>query len=198
MTKKLASKLEDYKAPWEVDSDGKDVPEDEQTVDPAKLKKYLYGLLTDKDRLQNTVTSVTEERDSVKQQLDAKTREGEGDEQKRQREHDEALAKAKAEGALEAAKLRAALKVKGITPEQAEKLASRLKGEKPEDFEEDANALAEDFGIGKATDDGDDGDEPITPATRPKRLRSAGDPTDRGGDLPASDAETVNKTFPRR
>lgn len=201
MTKKLASKLEDYKAPWEINkATGEDIPEDEQEVDKAALKKYLYGLLGDKDRLQTTVATVTGERDTLQQTLDAKTREGEDDEQKRKREHDDAVKAAKAEGDLAKLKYDVALDIEGITPAQAKRLAARLTGTTQEELEEDAKGLVEDFGIGKkASDDGDEGDEGGQPAGRPQKLRAAGDPKPNDRDAaPATDPESINKLFPRR
>jgi hypothetical protein len=44
-------KFEDWKAPWEL-KDGVAVPEDEQVVDKAQLKKHLYNVLTDKEKAQ--------------------------------------------------------------------------------------------------------------------------------------------------
>lgn len=45
-------KFEDYKAPWELDKDGKPVDADKQVTDPEKLKKHLYNVLTDKEKAQ--------------------------------------------------------------------------------------------------------------------------------------------------
>ena len=45
-------KFEDYKAPWELDKDGKAVDADKQVTDPEKLKKHLYNVLTDKEKAQ--------------------------------------------------------------------------------------------------------------------------------------------------
>lgn len=200
MTKKLASKLEDYKAPWEINkTTGEDIPEDEQEVDKAALKKYLFGLLGDKDRLQTTVATVTAERDTLKTQLDEKTREGEDDEQKRKREHDDAVKAAKAEGDLAALRYEVALEVDGITPAQAKRLAKRLTGTTRDELEEDAKGLVEDFGIGKASEEPGEGDEAGPPAGRPRKLRASGDPKPNERDAaPATDAESINKLFPRR
>jgi hypothetical protein len=188
-------KFEDYKAPWEVNSDGEDIPEDEQQLDPAKLKKFLHGLLGDKARLQTTVTTVTGERDDLKTQLDAKTREGEGDEQKRQREHDDAVKAAGAAGDLKALKLEVALDIEGITPKQAKRLAARLTGNTREELESDAEGLVEDFGLGKAASKEDE--EPAQPGGKPRRLRAAGDPDPDTKDAPPADMKSVNELFPR-
>jgi hypothetical protein len=57
-------KFEDYKAPWEVDTTGNPVAADEQVLDPAKLKKHLWNILSDKEKAQiardTNATKVTE------------------------------------------------------------------------------------------------------------------------------------------
>jgi hypothetical protein len=57
-------KFEEYKAPWEVDTTGSPVEADSQTLDPVKLKKYIWNLLSDKDKAQvardTNATKVTE------------------------------------------------------------------------------------------------------------------------------------------
>lgn len=45
-------KFEDFKAPWEVDKDGKPIPVEDQKPDPAVLKKHLYNVLSDKEKAQ--------------------------------------------------------------------------------------------------------------------------------------------------
>lgn len=200
MSKTTLPKFEDYKAPWEIDSTGAAIPEDEQKLDPARLKKFLHGLLSDKERLQTTVETVTAERDDVKGKLDAKAREGESDDAKSKREREEAIAAAEKKGSLAALKLEVALDIDGITPAQAKRLAKRLTGETQEELEADAKAIAEDFGLGKkdeSKDDDDKGDDKVVPG-RPRAPRAAGDPEPNQANLPASDADTVNKLFPRR
>lgn len=198
-------KLEDYKAPWEVDSTGADVPDEEQTVDKGRLKKYLHGLLTDKDRLQTTVTTVTSERDAAKAAADEKAREGETADQAAKRETEKAIADARAEGGLEALKLEVALDIEGITPKQAKRLAKRLSGKTREELAEDAEGLVEDFEIGKKVeapsdeDENETEDDPVAQAARrPTRLRAAGDPDPTATDLPAADRKTTDELFPRR
>jgi len=45
-------KFEEFKAPWEIDSAGNPIEADKQEVDPEKLKKHLWNLLSDKDKAQ--------------------------------------------------------------------------------------------------------------------------------------------------
>ncbi len=58
-TQKLP-KFEEWKAQWEVDAEGKDIPEDEQQFDAARAKKLIYDLLSDKHRAQDQVFELTE------------------------------------------------------------------------------------------------------------------------------------------
>lgn len=197
---KLA-KLEDYKAPWEVNSEGADVPDDEQVIDKTKLKKYLHGLLSDKDRLQTTVTTVTGERDELQTKLTDAVKKTENDEQRQERERQEALDAAKASGGLEALKLDVALDIEGITPKQAKTLAKSLAGKDRAELVAHAESLVELFGIGKPKANEDEGHEEelqAAPTGRPRTPRAAGDPEPMTPALPKSDAKTVNEVFPRR
>lgn len=168
---KLA-KFEDWKAPWEVDlKEG-----DEPTFDFEKGKKYLYNVLSDKEKLQGQIETLTTERDTLKAEKDAKDREGESELQKAQRERDEAIERANksSETSVETLKLRVALR-KGLTEVQAK----RLVGSTEEELEADADELLESFGgSGKSGEGEGEEDEPgETPVTRPqRRLSNAGDP----------------------
>lgn len=202
MSKKLPV-FEDYKAPWEVDSSGNAIPEDEQQLDPALLKKKLYDVLTDRQRLVGERDTIQTELSQVKTDLDAARRKDEGADEKAKREAQEALDAAKAEGGLEALKLDVALDIEGITPKQAKRLAKRLTGKTREELVEDANGLVEDFGLGGKTDNGtsdeDEGQAPeATTASRPQRLRAGGDPAPNAAALPAATADKVDELFPRR
>lgn len=201
MSKKTLVKFEDWKAPWEVDSDGKDVPEADQKVDPARLKKHLYNLEADKVRLQDTVDTVTGERDEAKTKLTEKLRESESDDEKRKREHREAIEAARKEGETAgtsaALALEVALDIDGITAKQAKTLARTLRGKDRAELESHAKALVEDFGIVSKSEGEGEGDEQ-SPARRPVRPRASGDPAPNSGDLPPADVKTVNELFPRR
>lgn len=195
------AKLEDWKAPWEVDSTGTELPEEDQKIDPARLKKYLHGLLSDKERLQTTVTTVTGERDELKTKADEAARKGETDEAKAKREAQDALKAAEAKGGLAALKLDVALDVEGITPAQAKTLAKSLSGETREALEEHAKELSQAFNIGKAAkaDDEDEDDDLKVVATRPRRPKASADPEPDTSDvLDVDDLASINKHFPRR
>jgi hypothetical protein len=84
-------KFEDWKAPWEVDSAGNPIEADKQEVDAEKLKKHLYNVLTDKEKAQTArdtalqqIGTLTTERDSLKQAVEAKADEGKTELQKLQ------------------------------------------------------------------------------------------------------------------
>lgn len=186
-------KFEDYLAPWEVGDDGKPVPEDDQAIDKGRLKKYLYGLLTDKSRLQTTVTEVTTERDTLKSKVDEIARKDESETERLKRELAEAQAtanKSTEESAeMRALRLEVALE-KGLTVVQAR----RLVGQTKEEMEADADALVESFGgSGKSGED----DSERLPSGRPqRRLVSAGGPgADDSEDIPLDKALDL---IPRR
>lgn len=155
-------KLEEYRAPWETEA-GEDAE-----IDKGKLKKYIHGLLTDKDRLQATVTEITTERDTLKTEKDAAAREGESETDRLKRENDELKAAAgKApEKDLEIMRLNVALE-KGLSKVQAK----RLVGNTEEELAADADALMQEFG-GSGNTDGDEG----VPRSQPRKLINPGDP----------------------
>lgn len=70
-------KFEDYKAPWEVDTTGNPVAVEDQELDPAKLKKHLWNILSDKEKAQvardTNATKVTELTTKVTELEKAKT-----------------------------------------------------------------------------------------------------------------------------
>jgi hypothetical protein len=184
-------KFEDYKAPWEIDlKEG-----DEPTFDFEKGKKYLYGVLSDKEKAQKErddvkaeLSTVTTERDTLKSEKEAKAREGETEVQRLTRERDEARenerkareAKPK-EGEKTAAELRLEVALDmGLTAVQAK----RLQGNTKEELEADAKDLLDSFGAsGETGDEDEDGGD--GPRTRPTRqLRNPADPQNgKGGEL---------------
>lgn len=161
-------KLDDWNAPWELDENGNVLAEEEQQLDPVKLKKYLHGLLTDKERLQTTVTEVTTKRDELQGQIDEQARKGESDVERLQRELREANERADKAGqtSIETLKLRVALR-KGLSEVQAK----RLVGTTEDELEADADELVESFG-----GNGKEGEGEPAPRRQPKRLSNSGDP----------------------
>ena len=84
-------KFEDFKAPWELDSAGNAIEADKQEVDPEKLKKHLWNVLSDKEKAQTArdtalaqVGTLTTERDTLKSAADSKADEGKTELQKLQ------------------------------------------------------------------------------------------------------------------
>lgn len=178
---KLAEKIEDWQAPWETETG-------ENEIDKGRLKRYLYGLLKDKERLQESVTEITGERDELKKAADEKAREGESEADRLKREKQELeqqLAK-KSTDSVEVLKLRVALK-KGLTEVQAR----RLVGTNEEELEADADELVASFGgSGKSGEGDNDGDDKVDPPKRqPRRRSNPGDPNpEAGSDISLEDA----------
>lgn len=196
------AKLEEYKAPWEVDSTGAEIPEESQQVDKAALKRYLHGVLSDKARLQTTVATVTGERDTLKTEADKASRANEDDAAKVERERQEAITAAKAEGGLPALKLDVALDVEGITAKQAKTLAKSLSGQTREELVASAEELVEAFGLVRpAAGEGDGEDaaeEPRVVPGRPRVARANGDPNPTAKALPdPKDPAAMAAAFPR-
>lgn len=195
--------FEKFLAPWEVDADGKKLDEPAE-VDAGKLKKYLYNLLTDKEKLQETVADKDSEIANTKETLATVQREHETKDQaaaREQKERDAEFEKLRKEGEqrrkIEA--IEDAFAKEGITPAQAKKLAKRVQGDE-KDWVADAKELVEDgFKVGTTTvvktDDGDDGDDL---RTRPHQVRRAdGEPVvEVSSNKKKSVADEVNAAIP--
>lgn len=175
---KLPEKIEDWNAPWESDTG-------ESEVDKGRLKRYLFGLLKDKERLQETVTTVTTERDTLKQEADEKAREGETevDRLKREKKELEDRLAQTPDKSADVLRLEVALE-KGLTAVQAKRLVGATKDE----LEADAEELIASFGGTGKSGDGDE-EENDPPRREPKRRRNPGDPDpDAGADVKLEDA----------
>jgi hypothetical protein len=143
---KLPDDIKDWTAPWETATG-------ETEIDKDKLKRYLFALLGDKQKLQESVAAVTTERDGLKQAAEDKAREGETETQRLQRELKEVqdkLAAKPAGGAddLETMKLRVALN-KGLKEGDVKRLIGATEAE----LLADADELLKSFGQGGKTDD---------------------------------------------
>ena len=174
-------KIEDWKAPWETDlTEGEDP---KSKLDLDKLKRYVHGVLGDKERIKGEIESVTAERDTLKAEKDAKAREGESELDRLTRERDELKVKAaKAdEPDLEKLKLQVAIK-KGLTETQMK----RLVGTTLEEMSADADVLLAEWNpAAKKDDDGNEDD----PSTQPKSgLRNPADPNPSEGRFDAEKA----------
>lgn len=169
--KKPLPKFEDYKAPWEVNSDGSDVPEDEQEVDTVSLKKYLHNLLSDKDRLQGTIVTLTSERDEAQEKVKEIERKDESELDRIKRENAELQKKIdeKPPGDdVEKLRLEAALEA-GLPRKHIGRLNRDLTT--LDELIEDANELKASFGGNSDTPD-----DTETPRGRARQVRTSGDP----------------------
>jgi hypothetical protein len=167
---KLPEKIEDWLAPWETATG-------ENEIDKAKLKRYLFGLLGDKEKLQERLTESNTERDELKKAADDKAREGETETQRLAREKKELedrLAEASKGGdsADELLRLRVALK-KGLN----ENDVKRLIGKTEDELLKDADELLKSFGRGGNSEEGEGGDEGGDGVRRvPRGNHNPGDP----------------------
>jgi hypothetical protein len=181
------TKLEDYKPPWEEKGD---------EYDPEKGKSFIHYLLRTKaeaedalDESKASLTTITQERDALKGEKEAKVREGESETDRLKRERDEAVARAEAAekdkgGAKTLAEIRFEVALeKGLTKAQVKRLDQSLT--KKEDIEADADELLESWGGSGESGDGAEDTDTSTPRTGPKRpLRNNADP---GGEDAAFD-----------
>lgn len=185
--KPFPKKVDDWKAPWELDPEtGEELPEDQRQIDPARLKNYLFGLLTDKLSLQTRVDAgsqkVEELERSIAEAPDAAALTALQTQLAEARQAAEA-AKNNPNNAL-ALKYEIALE-KGLTKAQAR----RLVGETREDIESDAEELVKDLGVRQQQQDPAGGNEdgtrqqPRTAFTNPADPNPGAD----SGKLPSPD-----------
>lgn len=172
---KLPEKVEDWTAPWETATG-------ETEIDKDKLKRYLFNLLGDKEKLQERLTESNTERDELKQAAEKAAREGETAEQRLEREKKElqtALDNASKGGDQgdELLRLRVALK-KGLN----ENDVKRLVGTTEEELLADADELLKSFGRGGKSEEGEGGEQGGDGVRRvPRTPFNAGDPNPGAG-----------------
>jgi len=177
---KLGS-YEDFKAPWESEA-GTDTE-----IDKPKLKRLIFNLKLDHAKSRDTsedlkaeVKTVEDERDEAKNQAaDAAG----GDAQKTidalQKKLDDAVAE---RDALKSEKDLAELRkeVLGDFETQNPKAAKYVVGTTKEELEESLEAVKEDFGItdepGEGDEESEDEEGKVELRTRPRTLRTPGDP----------------------
>lgn len=165
-------KLEDWKAPWEVDLKEGDDPK--EAIDLDKLKRYVHGVLGDKERTQAERDTIKTERDTLKAEKDAAARKDESDVDRLTRERDEALEKARKAGetSIETIRLQVALD-KGLTKTQAK----RLVGSTKEELEADADEILTEWGNPASSGDSEEeGDDTLLRKAPVGQARTAGDP----------------------
>jgi len=173
---KLPEDVKDWTAPWETATG-------ETEIDKDKLKRYLFNLLGDKEKLQERLTESNTERDTLKTEAEAKAREGETAEQKLARENAElkAAVEAATKGdGSDLAKTNLRLEVaieKGLNKDQLK----RLIGSTKEELLADADELLKSFGSQGKSEEGDG--EPDNGGLRrvPKGTFNGGDPNPGAG-----------------
>lgn len=150
---KLPDDVKDWTAPWETATG-------ETEIDKDKLKRYLFNLLGDKEKLQERLTESNTERDELKSKAEAAAREGETNEQKLERELKElkAVVEGTAKGGdTDVTKENLRLKVaveKGLNKDQLK----RLIGNTEEELLADADELLKSFGSTGKTEEGEGGE----------------------------------------
>jgi hypothetical protein len=173
---KLPDSVDDWNAPWETATG-------ETEIDKPKLKRYLFGILGDKQKLQESVAAKDTEIGELKKAADEKAREGETETQKLEREKKEletklANASKGDDSSAEVLRLTVALD-KGLTKDQAK----RLIGTTEDELSKDADELLASFGAGGKTDPEDDPDGAGARRT-PKGKHNPGDPKpEEGADI---------------
>lgn len=142
-------KLEEFLLPWEKDKDGKKLDEPAE-IDVERLRKYVYGVLTDKENAQAARDEAVVAKEGVENELAELRRQNETDEQRRKREQEERDAEFERmkKEAAERRKVEALedhFKDKGITSARAKRLAKRIGPEVDEkDWITEAEELVED------------------------------------------------------
>jgi hypothetical protein len=191
---KLPEKVEDWKAPWETETG-------ETEIDKDRLKRYLFGVLGDKEKLQERLsesetksTELEKENGNLKKQVETKSREGETEVDKLKREVEElkkgGTDKKSDVDPLEVLKLRVAVE-KGLNKGQLK----RLIGSNEAELLADADELLQTFGSGGKTD-GDEGEGDGNDARRtPKGKHNPGDPNPKAG--PEVDVKKALDSIPR-
>lgn len=135
--------FENFQAPWET-------PAGEVEIDKAKLKKYLFNVVSDKAKAQDARDEFAEKVTKAEQELEtAKSEAAKGDPEGKIAGLEKKLAKAQDEAksaqlTLDRYEVAAD---KGLTPKQAK----YLQGEDREALEKSAESILEDFGVQKST-----------------------------------------------
>lgn len=169
---KLPEKVEDWTAPWETATG-------ETEIDKPKLKRYLYGLLGDKEKLQERLTTTSDERDVLKKTAEDAARQGETNEQKLARENAELKAAVDAatkgggdETTKENLRLTVAIE-KGLNKDQLKRLIGNTKDE----LMKDADELLASYGSQGKSEEGEGGEAGGDGVRRvPRGNFNAGDP----------------------
>lgn len=171
-------KLEEFLLPHEHDGDGKKLDEPKE-LDIEQLRKWVYGLLTDKEEAQTARSTAETERDAVKADLENLQRQNESDEERRtreQKERDAEVDRLRAES-TERRKIEALEEAFPDAPAgRLKRLAKRVTGDE-KNWVDDAKELVEDgFKLSdkKAEDPSPADEETDDVSSKPRVRRSDG------------------------
>lgn len=182
---KLPDKVEDWTAPWETATG-------ETEIDKDKLKRYLFNLLGDKEKLQERLTESNTERDELKKAADEAARKGETNEQRLEREKKELQSQLDAatkgggdDQVKENLRLTVAVE-KGLNKDQLKRLIGNTK----EELLADADELLKSFGSAGKSEEGEGGEQGGDGVRRvPRGTFNGGDPNPgAGAEVSVSDA----------
>lgn len=181
--------FDEFRAPWET-ADGS-----EAEIDKAKLRRFIYNLMSDKAKAQDARDEVNEALETAKSDLEeAQAEAASANGEEAQKKIDRLQAKVdsltserdKLVSANEARELRA--EVLGDFEREHPKAAKYVQGETREELEASLEAVKEDFGITESDgdeDEDDDDEPPVRTAPRRKGLRNSADPDNgKGADEP--------------
>lgn len=171
-------KLEEFLLPHEIGEDGKKLETPEE-IDVEKLRKYVYGVLTDKEEAQEARDAAVTDKAAVQKDLDDLRTKNETDEERRVREQtqrDQEIAdlRKKDQDRAKVEAIEDHFKDKGITSARAKKLAKLVTGDDEKAWTSQADELVEDgFRISdkaaeQVDETGDDDNDlvPVVKATR--------------------------------
>ncbi len=146
MAKKF--KLEEFLLPHEHDGDGKKLEEPKE-LDVEQLRKWVYGILTDKEEAQEARDAAVADKDAATTALTELQKKVETDEERRvreQAERDKEIAdlRKKDQDRAKVEAIEAHFEDKGITPARAKRLAARVTGDDEKAWLSSADELVED------------------------------------------------------
>lgn len=172
-------KLEEFLLPWEYDGKGNKLDEPKE-IDVEQLRKYVYGLLTDKEEAQEARDTAVAEKENAQNDLTELRQKNESDEERRvreQKERDAEFEKLRQEG-VERRKIDALAEAyPEATAARIKRLAKRVTGDE-KDWLSDAKELVEDgFKLSdKPAEERPANDDTDDVSSRPKPRRSNGEP----------------------
>lgn len=146
MAKKF--KLEEFLLPHEHDGDGKKLEEPKE-LDVEQLRKWVYGILTDKEEAQEARDAAVADKDAAMTELTELQKKVETDDERRvreQAERDKEIAdlRKKDQDRAKVEAIEAHFEDKGITPARAKRLAARVTGDDEKAWLASADELVED------------------------------------------------------